>query len=223
MYGRLSALLGDVVLDVGGGSGVVSARLSGYVVLVDVADWCAEPLPFVLGDGAALPFRSCSCSGVHLARVLHHVASWRAVLAEAVRVLRPGGALCLSLGDRPVTDELRVLADRAIDLAVARGFVSASSPVIDPDAVADELARLGCPLVDSFAYGADVPVTPRAVVTGAVGNPFRWAAGQDLGAVPDIVAEALADVAPDRVVLRDRTVRYSVHRRHTNAAVSIFP
>lgn len=214
LYARLRRELGSgVVLDVGAGSGVVGARLGDRVVLTDVVDWRSVPLPFVRADAAALPLRAGCCSGVHLARVLHHVADWRAVLRETVRVLRPDGALCLSLGDRPVVDSLRELADRAVDLARRRGL--SESPVNGPDpAGADELvAGLGLGVTE-FECGGEVLVTPREVLTGIVGNPFRWLPGTDLAVVPGIVAEVLAaaGVDPDAPVSRDRTVRYRIYR-----------
>jgi hypothetical protein len=66
----------------------------------------------------------------------------------------------------------------------------------------------------AFEFGADVAVTPREVLTGALGNPFRWAPDQDLDVVPKIVTEVLAEagIAPDAPVLRDRTVRYRTYR-----------
>lgn len=223
LYARLAADLGGgPVLDVGAGSGVVSSELVAAgcrLVLTDVVDWRsprADGLPFVLADAAALPFGSGTCTGVHLARVLHHVPDWRAVLAEAVRVLGPGGALCLSLGDRPVSDGLRALVDQGSDVAQRWGLVSAA-PVTGPSASdADaHLADLGMAREAAFEFGADVPVTPRQVLTAALGNPFRWTPGQDLRTVPEVVAEVLANTGldPDRPVLRDRTVTYRTYRR----------
>lgn len=222
LYARLATDLGPgPVLDVGAGSGVVSAALvaaGSHVVLTDVLDWRAQVaagLPFVLADAGALPFRSGGLGGVHVARVLHHVPDWRAALAEAVRVLRPAGTLCLSLGDRPVADELRELVAVAEAAAVERGLRPA--PVDGPDqvAAASLLAELGLAEVAAVEFGADVPVTPREVLTGSLGNPFRWVPGEDLRPIPNVVAETLAaaGVDPDHQVLRDRTVRYRTYRR----------
>ncbi|HEX5401968.1 MAG TPA: class I SAM-dependent methyltransferase [Pseudonocardiaceae bacterium] len=219
LYARLAGELGTgPVLDVGAGSGVVStelARAGAELVLTDVVDWrapIAAGLPFALADAAALPIGTGSCGGVHLARVLHHVADWRAVLAETARVLRADGTLCLSLGDRPVFDRLRTLVDRAAELT---GLTEA--PVAGPDQASADLclAQLGLARGQAFEFGADVAVTPRTVLTGALGNPFRWLPGQDLAVVPKIVTEVLAEagVDPDTPVLRDRTVRYRTYRR----------
>lgn len=222
LYARLSAELGTcAVLDVGAGSGLVAQGLTAAgcpVVLTDVVDWrapVAAGLPFVLADAAALPFADGACSGVHLARVLHHVADWRAVLADVARVLAGDGALCLSLGDRPVVDDLRGLLDRASALAERRGLRAA--PVTGPDQDSADACLAGLGLVEESAveFGADVPVTPREVLTAGLGNPFRWLAGEDLTSVPALVAEVLADagVDPDRQVPRDRTIRYRTYRR----------
>jgi ubiquinone/menaquinone biosynthesis C-methylase UbiE len=52
-----------------------------------------ENVELVEGDAAALPFGRGSFDVVTTARTLHHVARPEVVLAEAVRVLRPGGTL----------------------------------------------------------------------------------------------------------------------------------
>lgn len=217
LYARLARHLGTgTVLDVGGGSGVVAMSLAEAgcsVVLTDVVDWrLAGDLPFVLADAASLPVGAGTCSGVHIARVLHHVADWRAVLAEAVRVLAPDGALCVSLGDRPVVDGLRALIDKG---AARTGLMPSVVDGPDPSDASAYLDGLGWAKADAFEFGADLPVTPRDVLTGALGNPFRWAAGQDLSVVPKVVAEILesSPFPPDAPILRDRTVRYSVYRR----------
>lgn len=93
----------DLVLDVGGGTGGVSAPLRDRVAGVLVV----EPgealvrrgrdryprIGFAVGDGRALPLPDASVDAVLLVEVLHHVRNASAVLAEAARVLRPGGSL----------------------------------------------------------------------------------------------------------------------------------
>jgi ubiquinone/menaquinone biosynthesis C-methylase UbiE len=52
-----------------------------------------ENVELVEGDATALPFDPASFDLVTTARTLHHVARPELVLAEAVRVLRPGGTM----------------------------------------------------------------------------------------------------------------------------------
>lgn len=93
----------DVVLDVGGGTGGVSARLRDQVRTVLVIE-PSEPLTrrgherhpgigFAVGDGRRLPIRDASVDRVLLIEVLHHVQDADVVLDEALRVLRPGGSI----------------------------------------------------------------------------------------------------------------------------------
>lgn len=96
---------GDVVLDVGGGTGGVSAPLAASVRAVVVVEPSAalasrgrSRFPrtrFVRGDGTRLPVRPGSVDVVLLIEVLHHVADADGVLREAARVLRPGGRILI--------------------------------------------------------------------------------------------------------------------------------
>ncbi|MBI2983186.1 MAG: methyltransferase domain-containing protein, partial [Chloroflexi bacterium] len=95
----------DLVLDVGGGTGGVSARIAGAVRAVIVLEPNAALAErgrgrfvrshFVRGDGTRLPVRDASVDVVLLVEVLHHIADGDSVLREAARVLRPGGRVLI--------------------------------------------------------------------------------------------------------------------------------
>lgn len=96
------------LLDVGCGPGgftAVLAELSGNVTGLDVSEAWVESAQrtfrehaldgarAVLGTGERMPFEDASFDVVTLIDVLHHLDHPRAVLAEARRVLAPGGRL----------------------------------------------------------------------------------------------------------------------------------
>ena len=95
----------DIVLDVGGGTGGVSARIAGDVRAVVVVEPSGAltargrsryaRTAFVRGDGTRLPIRARSVDVVLLIEVLHHVADAEGVLRESARVLRPGGRILI--------------------------------------------------------------------------------------------------------------------------------
>ena len=58
----------------------------------------ASPFPLVLGDATRMPFADAAFGGAYLRWVLHLIPNWRSVLAETVRVLRPGGVFLVELG-----------------------------------------------------------------------------------------------------------------------------
>lgn len=102
---------GDTLLDIGAGYGafVLSSRRHGLDAIgfelaafeVDIArqrlaraEPAADPTAvFRNGDAGRLPFPDNAFAIVTLLNVLEHVPDYRMVLAEAVRVLRPGGRL----------------------------------------------------------------------------------------------------------------------------------
>ena len=56
------------------------------------------PFPLVLGDATALPFADDAVDAGLIRWVLHLIPDWPAVVAELVRVVRPGGVLLVHLG-----------------------------------------------------------------------------------------------------------------------------
>jgi SAM-dependent methyltransferase len=89
------------VLDIGCADGWASDVLShcDYVGLdyPTTASGLYGTRPQVFADGASLPFASASFDTVLLLEVLEHVADAERVLAEICRVLKPGGALLISM------------------------------------------------------------------------------------------------------------------------------
>jgi demethylmenaquinone methyltransferase/2-methoxy-6-polyprenyl-1,4-benzoquinol methylase len=98
----LAAAPGRRLADIGGGTGNYALELrdaDGFEPLV--VDSSAEMLrraaekglATLQADAQALPLADASFDAVTLISMLHHVPDWRAALASARRILRPGGRL----------------------------------------------------------------------------------------------------------------------------------
>ncbi len=103
LHRALASAPGPRVLDVGGGTGNYAAALHEQglePLVVDrspdmLAVAAGKGLPVLRGDADALPVGDRSLDAVMLVSMLHHVPRWEQALAEARRVLVPGGRLAL--------------------------------------------------------------------------------------------------------------------------------
>jgi len=97
--GQYADLRGSVVLDVGGGPGffVRELRRAGaraFCVDTDSGELAAQGSPesgSAVGSALRLPLASGAVDVCFSSNVLEHVGDWRAMMAEMVRVTRPGG------------------------------------------------------------------------------------------------------------------------------------
>jgi SAM-dependent methyltransferase len=134
---------GDALLDMGCGRGEVACALAasvqpgGRVTGIDASEAMLDDargraaaagvdVTFRLGDGLALGEPDASFDAVRAERVLQWIPELEAAVAELVRVLRPGGRMCL------IDTDWRTLAVDIPDLdaaaAVARALVKDRGP-----------------------------------------------------------------------------------------------
>jgi len=122
------------VLDIGTGAGAFALALAPHVrevvgvdivpeLLVEARKRAPANVELVEADATRLPFPNASFDLVTTARTLHHVARPEVVVAEADRVLRPGGTLLvvdqLAPGDPIAAIELNRF-ERARDPSTTR-------------------------------------------------------------------------------------------------------
>ena len=104
----LAGAPGRRLADIGGGTGNYSRALrdEGWEpVVIDreptmLAQAAAKGLKTIAGDAQRLPLDDASVDAARLVSLLHHVEDQSAALAEARRVLRPGGRLALMVFTR---------------------------------------------------------------------------------------------------------------------------
>lgn len=110
-----------LVLDVGGGTGRAARRIPGPErIVVDAAQGMLRQarhhgLAGVRADAARLPVPDASVDAVLIVDALHHIPDQGGTLAEAARVLRPGGVLVVREFDRgTIRGRLLAVAEHAV-------------------------------------------------------------------------------------------------------------
>lgn len=160
-------LTGLTVVDVGCASGVSAgllaargARVKGLDISPELVAQAArlwpeygERLEFSVGDAENLDMADNSVDACFFGGVLHHFPDMRAVMAESLRVLRPGGRFIA------LEPNLLDFMER-IEWAVAgwRGKLSPNEFPIDPRRMREQLLSAGFGKVRFWTTRHDIPV-----------------------------------------------------------------
>jgi SAM-dependent methyltransferase len=229
VYDRLASVLvercpggvaGRVVLDLGAGTGAASraalAAGAGAVVAVDAAPGMlaharADRPPAAAGDATALPFAAGSFGAVVAAFSLNHLTDPAAGLAEAARVLRPGGGLVASAYAAADEHPVKAAVDAACAAAgwspapwVGRLRSEAMARLATVEAAREAAAALDGAIVEEI--GVELPdLTPADLVAWRLGmaQVASFVAALDDDAREALVADALGRLgAPPPLVRR---------------------
>jgi SAM-dependent methyltransferase len=191
------------VLEIGVGTGRIGLSLAAAGVplvgldlslpmLRRLVEKAGDPpaVPVVQGDATALPFPARRFGGAVASHVLHLIPTWRQVLRELVRVVRPGGALVVSRGGPPrMTGVLNGVAWARLGRTILPGPIDVAE--------IDEAARhegLGVRTLAPVVAKGRRP--PRVVIDGLAERQWGWSWSLTDDEVADMVAamrhEALA-------------------------------
>jgi SAM-dependent methyltransferase len=195
------------VLEVGVGTGIVAVALRSRGLSVSGVDLSMAMLrrakerlgsTVVRADALALPVASGSMDNVLFVAALHAIGDVSGAIAEATRVLRPGGRLLavhgLPVRDAPDDEVVRAVAP----LSDLREFRSDTEAALDEAAAAASLTPVGTAQVAS----ATMAHAPNAVADGIEQRlwSYLWAVDQSTWdtVVAPVVAALRALPEPDR-------------------------
>jgi ubiquinone/menaquinone biosynthesis C-methylase UbiE len=224
VYDRLAAAIvaaapvplgGRLVLDVGAGTGAVSRAVTaagGKPVAVDAAWGMSRAtrrngVRSACGDALALPFRSASFWTAVAAFLLSHLRDPVAGLAEAKRVVEPGGAVVVGGFGTGPEHPVKSVVDEA---AQRHGWIppawyvrlktETEAAVAQADQVSAAARSAGLGEVQASEHPVEVgPLTPEDLVGYRLGMPSlaAFVAGLRPKARQALVQDALAALGPE--------------------------
>ena len=162
---------GAVLVDLGCGGGLLAPHVAGKgyrhvgvdLIISGLEQAAAHGVAPVQADACRLPFADGTADVVSAGELLEHVPDWPAVVAEACRILRPGGWLVLdTLADTAVSRLVAVRLAEAV-LPAVRG-IHDPALFVDPQDLRVECARNGVPL-DVRGVRPTLPALARWLVT----------------------------------------------------------
>ncbi|MEU7865375.1 methyltransferase domain-containing protein [Dactylosporangium sp. NPDC049140] len=169
---------GAVLVDLGCGGGLLAPHVAGKgythvgvdLILSGLEQAAAHGVAPVRADVAHLPFADGSVDVVSAGELLEHVPDMPGTVAEACRILRPGGWLVLdTLNDTALSRLVAVRLAEAVVPAV-RG-IHDPALFVDPRRLRAECARHGVPL-DVRGVRPALPALARWLVTRRGGVPI---------------------------------------------------
>jgi demethylmenaquinone methyltransferase/2-methoxy-6-polyprenyl-1,4-benzoquinol methylase len=160
---RAGLTAGMRILDVGVGTGLTARQAallagpSGKVTGVDPSSGMLKSaklpatIELLLGSAENIPVESATADFLSMGYALRHVADLSAAFAEFMRVLKPGGRICLLEITRP---EGRV--PRAVLKAYMRGVVPFLAGILGENADSPMLMRYYWDTIDACAQPAEI-------------------------------------------------------------------
>ena len=200
--GILGPLDRRVVGDVGCGSGrylgalrQAGARIVGVDLSVGMLAGVVEPAPLVAADSQSLPLADASFDAVMMMHMLYHVPDPSRALAEAARVLRPGGTLLVATNGHRHLAQMNELWLPLLDRTGLRASLE-DTGLVNQRVTADDAQRLiaaqfGDP--DTKWLCSSVVVTdPAPVVRHAASTTAAQAVGDQRDALVDELTRRIA-------------------------------
>jgi SAM-dependent methyltransferase len=176
--GRLAAERCTPVLDIGCGEGELARHLpdGAWVGLDSSRQMLARaPQPNVLADATSLPFPDGSFAATALLYVLYHLRDPRQALAEADRVLQPGGLVAVAAPSRYDSPEL---AD-----ALPRGSLTFDAELA-PELIAERFAGVEVERWDAQLLELPTRAAVRGYLIGKGSDPAAALAAAERADTP---------------------------------------
>lgn len=162
---------GAVLVDLGCGGGLLAPHVAGKgyrhvgvdLIVSGLEQAASHGVAPVLADARWLPFADGTVDVVSAGELLEHVSDWPAVVAEACRILRPGGWLVIdTLAD---TAASRLIAVRLAEVIIpaVRG-IHDPALFVDPRALQEACASNGVP-IEVRGVRPTLPALARWLVT----------------------------------------------------------